>query len=101
VRLEKVPEYVIVELKSPPETLVQPAGLPKNCITPSSCLGTATLEEEIGSWSFAHLPIVAANAITDYRSQGHTFDKIVVDMRGRKGNVAGGSAYVVLSRVKT
>ncbi len=46
------------------------------------------------------LPIVSAFAITTYKAQGLTMNKIVVDLQVSLGTVQVASIYVPLSRVK-
>ncbi|MCM1065959.1 MAG: AAA family ATPase [Muribaculaceae bacterium] len=47
--------------------------------------------------TFTHFPIKAAWALTIHKSQGLTFDNVVIDL-GRGGAFAGGQVYVALSR---
>jgi ATP-dependent exoDNAse (exonuclease V) alpha subunit len=49
--------------------------------------------------AFTHYPLKLAWALTLHKSQGKTFDKVVVDM-GR-GAFAHGQTYVALSRCRT
>lgn len=47
--------------------------------------------------TFTQFPVKAAWALTIHKSQGLTFDNVVIDL-GRGGAFAGGQAYVALSR---
>jgi len=49
--------------------------------------------------SFKQLPITVAHAITIHKSQGKTFDNLIIDLR--RGMFAHGQAYVALSRCRT
>lgn len=47
--------------------------------------------------SFSQLPVRAAWAITIHKSQGQTFERVVIDI-GQSGAFSGGQVYVALSR---
>ena len=49
--------------------------------------------------SFVQYPIKLAWAITIHKSQGQTFDKVIIDMS--RGAFAAGQLYVAMSRCKT
>jgi hypothetical protein len=55
------------------------------------------LSEEVGS--FRHYPVRLAFAVTIHKSQGKTFEKVIIDV-GR-GTFAHGQMYVALSRCTT
>lgn len=55
------------------------------------------IEEELGS--FVQYPLKLAWAITVHKSQGLTFDKVIIDFTG--GAFAGGQLYVALSRCRS
>lgn len=56
------------------------------------------LESEIVGW-FSQIPLRLARACTIHKSQGKTFDKVIIDLRGWA--FAHGQTYVALSRCKT
>ncbi len=55
------------------------------------------IEEELGS--FTQFPLKLAWAVTVHKSQGLTFDRVLIDFSG--GAFAGGQLYVALSRCRT
>lgn len=106
--LNDCPEYVIVELKHPNKSLPKvqfetDVTLPENCIAIYPKAGTASVKRQPGSWKFTSLPLTPAYALTDYKSQGQTFDKVIVDLALVRGlsPLHRGSACTMLSRVKT
>lgn len=60
--------------------------------------GTGKIEEEIIS-SFTQFPVKLAWAVTIHKSQGQTFDSVILDMG--YGAFAHGQTYVALSRCRT
>ncbi|MBN2836153.1 MAG: AAA family ATPase [Candidatus Delongbacteria bacterium] len=56
------------------------------------------IEQEIVG-TFKQYPLKLAWAITIHKSQGLTFDKVIIDLNG--GTFASGQTYVALSRAKT
>jgi ATP-dependent exoDNAse (exonuclease V) alpha subunit len=50
--------------------------------------------------SFEQYPLILAWAVTIHKSQGLTFDKVIIDI-GNRGAFAGGQVYVALSRCRT
>jgi ATP-dependent exoDNAse (exonuclease V) alpha subunit len=50
--------------------------------------------------SFLQFPVKVAYAITIHKSQGQTFDKVIIDL-GDRGAFAHGQVYVALSRCRT
>lgn len=113
--LKAPPAQVIVQLsRSHPERAQLP-GLPPDCIciVPSkgkaTCMQSSfrdpvarTLRKKNKTYSFMQLPISPAYAVTDYRSQGATLNRIIVDLQRPPGAILDpASVYVALSRVKT
>lgn len=60
--------------------------------------GTSEVESDIVG-TFTQYPLKLAWAITIHKSQGQTFEKVIIDMG--KGAFAFGQSYVALSRCKT
>lgn len=61
--------------------------------------GTERIEKEIVG-TFEQYPIKLAWAITIHKSQGQTYDDVLIDM-GRTGAFCSGQTYVALSRCRT
>lgn len=88
---------------------VEPAhGIPPGYISICPGKGRTTLknlskvEAKRYNWTFHQFPIILAYAITDYKIQGQTFDKVILDLRTCSGRpLSNGSAYVMMSRVKS
>jgi hypothetical protein len=53
------------------------------------------------SVALRQFPVVLAYAITDYKSQGQTYDAVVADLRKPQGFASPASFYVQLSRCRT
>jgi ATP-dependent exoDNAse (exonuclease V) alpha subunit len=53
--------------------------------------------ETVGS--FTQMPLRLARACTIHKSQGKTFEKVIIDLKG--GSFAHGQTYVALSRCKS
>jgi len=54
-----------------------------------------------GSATMSQFPVTLAYSITDYKSQGKTFDSVICDLKRPAGLHPATSAYVQLSRSKT
>lgn len=100
VKLDAMPAYILVQMdrtKAPQLPDLEVKVLPIQPMTKTFEIRTAG-----GTKKTVHrtqLPVTAAYAFTDYRSQGQTLDKVVVDL----GNPPSGAltpfnAYVALSR---
>jgi hypothetical protein len=102
VELGKVPKYVVMELTD--RTPGHYEGLPPNHIPiyPIKLTCTHTIRSRDGSkiqhrFKRYQLPITPAFAFTDFKCQGRTLKKGIVDISGARAST---SAYVMLSRVQ-
>lgn len=111
ITLRRPPAQIIVKLSAVHDKRCQLAGLPEDHVVIEPRKGTATIVEKYRdannrqrnknrTYSFHQLPISPAFAVTDYRSQGDTRERVIVDIDTPPfGTIDPAAAYVAISRV--
>jgi hypothetical protein len=97
----------VIELKRGTEKLPEmpdsgDCNIPRNCIVIEPKESKANVKGTRGLIWIKSLPTTPAYAFTEYKCQGRTFDKAVIDLSTLNipTPVSRGSAYVMPSRVK-